>query len=132
LGSNLVSWSARKQPTISRSSIEAEYKAMTNATTEIMWLQTLLQELNIKSPQVAKLWCDNIGEKYLSANHVFHAQTKHIEVDYHFVRERVARKLLGIDFVSSRDQIADEFTKALPMRQFKMFKHNLNLIRGCD
>jgi hypothetical protein len=95
-------------------------------------LQTLLQELNIKSPQVAKLWCDNIGEKYLSANHVFHARTKHIEVDYHFVRECVARKLLGIDFVSSRDQIADEFTKALPMRPFEMFKHNLNLIRGCD
>jgi hypothetical protein len=81
---------------------------------------------------VAKLWCDNIRAKYLSANLVFHARTKHIEVDYHFGRECVMRKVLEIDFVSSRDQIAYGFTKALPMRQFEMFKHNLNLTRGCD
>jgi hypothetical protein len=81
---------------------------------------------------VSKLWCDNIRAKYLSANPVFHARTKHIEVDYHFGRERVTRKLLEIDFVSSRDQIAYGFTKVLSMRQFDMFKHNLNLTCGCD
>lgn len=129
LGSNLVSWSARKQPTVSRSSTEAEYKAVANTTAEIMWIQTLLQELGIQIPRAAKLWCDNIGAKYLSANPVFHARTKHIEVDYHFVRERVARKLLEIDFVSSKDQVADGFTKALPTRQLENFKHNLNLAR---
>jgi len=129
LGSNLVSWSARKQSTVSRSSTESEYKAVADVTAEVMWIQTLLRELNINSPKAAKLWCDNIGAKYLSANPVFHARTKHIEVDYHFVRERVARRLLDIEFVSSGDQIADGFTKALSVRLLENFKHNLNMTK---
>jgi len=127
LGSNLISWSARKQATVSRSSTEAEYKAVANATAEVMWIQTLLYELGIQAPKTAKLWCDNIGAKYLSANPVFHARTKHIEVDYHFVRERVARKLLVIDYISTKDQVADGSTKPLSVRQLEMFKNNLNL-----
>jgi hypothetical protein len=55
-----------------------------NATTEIMWFQTLLTELRIPHPAAATLWCDNLGATYLSANPMFHARTKHIEVDYHF------------------------------------------------
>jgi histone deacetylase 1/2 len=116
LGANLVSWSARKQATISRSSTEAEYKALANATAEVLWIQTLLMELGVRAPRAAKLWCDNIGAKYLSANPVFHARTKHIEVDYHFVRERVARRLLDIEYVSTKDQVADGFTKSLSVR----------------
>jgi hypothetical protein len=92
LRSNLVSWSVRKQPTVSRSSTEVEYKAIANATAEIMWIQTLLQELGVPHPSATSLWCDNLGATYLSANPMFHTRTKHIEVDYHFVRERVARK----------------------------------------
>lgn len=129
LGSNLMSWNARKQATVSRSSTEAEYKALANTTAEIMWIQTLLQELGVQAPRAAKLWCDNLGAKYLSANPVFHARTKHIEVDFHFVRERVARKLLEIAYISTKDQVADGFTKALPVRQLEMFKSNLNLER---
>jgi histone deacetylase 1/2 len=127
LGSNLISWNAKKQATVSRSSTEAEYKALANATAEIMWIQILLREIGIQSPRVAKLWCDNMGAKYLSANPVFHARTKHIEVDYHFVRERAARKLLDIEHISTRDQIADGFTKPLAARQLELFKGNLNL-----
>jgi hypothetical protein len=111
LGSNLVSWSAKKQATVSRSSTEAEYKAIANATAEIMWIQTLLKEIGIKVPPTARLWCDNMEAKYLSANPVFHARTKHIEVDYHFVKERVTRGLLQIDFVPTGDQVADGFTR---------------------
>ena len=129
LGSNLVSWSAQKQGTVSRSSTESEYKALANATAEVMWIQTLLRELNISSPRAAKLWCDNLGAKYLTANPVFHARTKHIEVDYHFVRERVSRKLLEVDFVSSGDQVVDGFTKPLSVRLLENFKYNLNLVR---
>jgi hypothetical protein len=112
---------------VSRSSTEAEYKAIADATAEVMWIQTLLKELNISVPKAARLWYDNIGAKYLSTNPVFHGKSKHIEVDYHFVRERVFRKLLYIDFVSSKDQVADGFTKALPVQLLENFKNNLNL-----
>jgi hypothetical protein len=79
LGDNLISWMARKQATVSRSSTEAEYKALANATAEIMWVQKLLTKLSISHPSAGRLWCDNLGAKYLSANPVFHARTKHIE-----------------------------------------------------
>jgi len=127
LGGNLISWCARKQATVSRSSTEAEYKSLANATAEVMWVQKLLDELGISHPQAACLWCDNIGAKYLSANPVFHARTKHIEIDYHFVREQVAAKLLDIRFISTADQIADGFTKALPEKLTVKFRDNLNL-----
>jgi EAL domain-containing protein (putative c-di-GMP-specific phosphodiesterase class I) len=89
-----VSWSARKQPTLSRSSTEAEYKALANAMTKIIWMQTLLDELCVSHSLAATLWCDNLGAMYLSANPVFHARIKHIKVDYHFVRVIVAPKQL--------------------------------------
>jgi histone deacetylase 1/2 len=129
LGTNLVSWSSRKQPTVSRSSTESEYKAIANATAEVMWVQILLKEIGVYSPRAAKLWCDNLGAKYLTSNPVFHARTKHIEVDYHFVRDRVNQRLLEVDFVSSKDQVADGFTKALSVRLLENFKVNLNLAK---
>jgi len=129
LGSNLISWSSRKQATVSRSSTESEYKAVANATAEVMWVQTLLKELGIHAPQTARLWCDNMGAKYLSSNPVFHARTKHIEIDFHFVREWVLKKQLEIEYISSSDQVADGFTKALSVRLLENFKSNLNLTR---
>ena len=72
-GSNLIAWSARKQATVSRSSSEAEYKVVANATAELIWVQSLFQELGISQSQSLVLWCDNIGATYLYANPVFHA-----------------------------------------------------------
>jgi histone deacetylase 1/2 len=127
-GSNLIAWSARKQATVSRSSTEAEYKAVGDATAELIWVQSLLRELRVSQSQSPILWCDNIGATYLSSNPVFHARTKHIEVDYHFVRERVARKLLRVGFISSKDQLADIFTKPLSLPLFQGCRRNLNLL----
>jgi histone deacetylase 1/2 len=127
-GSNLVSWSARKQATVSSSSMEAEYKSLANATAEIIWVQSILAELGVPQPKVACLWCDNLGATYLSANPVFHARTKNIEVDFHFVRERVANKLLDVRFIPSGDQVVDGFTKPLPVKQLEGFKWHLNLM----
>ena len=129
-GDNLISWQSKKQATVSRSSTEAEYKALANATTEVIWVQSLLDELGISQSRVPILWCDNIGATYLSANPVFHARTKHIEVDYHFVRERVARKQLEVRIISSDDQVADGFTKAQLLRQLVEFRRNLNVTSG--
>ncbi|KAL5721714.1 hypothetical protein ACHQM5_005324 [Ranunculus cassubicifolius] len=113
LGGNLISWSARKQKTVSRSSTEAEYRGLAIATAEIIWIQSLLRELGFLPSSSPTLWCDNLGATYLTANPVFHARTKHIEIDYHFVRERVASRELDVRFISTKDQIADIFTKGL-------------------
>jgi histone deacetylase 1/2 len=101
---------------------------MGDATAEIIWVQSLLQELGISQPHPPILWCDNIGATYLSANSVFHAQTNHIEVDNHFVRERVSHKRLLIKFISSKDQLADIFTKSLPLPQFEFCRRHLTLL----
>jgi hypothetical protein len=129
-GNNLVSWAARKQATVSRSSTEAEYKALANATAEMMWISKLLRELGVAHHPQARLWCDNLGAKYLSANPVFHARTKHIEIDFHFVREQVAKGALDIRFINTGDQVADGFTKALPVVKLQEFRRNLNLLGG--
>jgi hypothetical protein len=96
----------------------------------MMWVQKFLQELGVPHPPVARLWCDNRGAKYLSANPVFHARTKHIEIDFHFVCERVAEKLLDVRFISTNDQLADGFTKPLSAAKLKAFRSNLNLVSG--
>jgi hypothetical protein len=79
------------------------------------------------------LWCDNLGATFLTANPVFHARTKHIEIDFYFVREKVSAGALQVRFISSADQIADIFTKALPRDAFVRLKYDLNLcLSGCD
>jgi EAL domain-containing protein (putative c-di-GMP-specific phosphodiesterase class I) len=76
--------------------MEAEYKAIANATAEIVWIQSLFQELRVSHPPAVVLWCDNLGATYLSTDPVFHARTKHVKIDYHFVREQVARNNLRL------------------------------------
>jgi hypothetical protein len=115
-------------PQCQHSSTKAEYKSLANTTAKLMWLQTLLKELRVTHHPVARLWCDNLGATYLLANHVFHARTKHIEVDFHFVRERVARRLLDIRPISSKDQLADGLTKPLGKGLFMQFGNNLNVL----
>jgi hypothetical protein len=126
-GGNLISWSARKQAKVSCSSTESEYKAIGNATAELIWVQALLTELGVSRHCPPVLWSDNIGATILSSNPVFHARIKHIEVDFHFVRERVAHKLLQIRFISSKDQLADIFTKPLLLPLFQFCRRNLNI-----
>ncbi|XP_073368117.1 uncharacterized protein [Aegilops tauschii subsp. strangulata] len=118
LGPNLVSWSSRKQATVSRSSMESEYKALANGIAEIIWIQSVLGELGVFMPRPPILWCDNLGATYLSANPVFHARTKHIEVDFYFVCEKVATKALDVKFISSKEQVTDIFTKPLAEAPF--------------
>ncbi|KAJ4816146.1 hypothetical protein LUZ62_028712 [Rhynchospora pubera] len=127
LGGNLVSWSAKKQPTVSRSSTEAEYRSLALTSAEILWLRYLLAELHVAMPDIPTLWCDNIGATFLASNPSFHARTKHIEIDYHFVRERIASNELRVRFISSKDQLADLFTKPLPLAQFLLLKSKLTV-----
>ncbi|CAA7028399.1 unnamed protein product [Microthlaspi erraticum] len=90
LGPNLISWSSKCQATISRSSAEAEYRGVANAVAETTWIRTLLLEMKIPIPRATIVFCDNVSAIYMSSNPVQHQRTKHIEIDIHFVREKVA------------------------------------------
>ena len=125
LGDSLVSWSSKKQPTVARSSTEAEYRALASAAAEVVWLQSLLHELIPDPLSSPVLWCDNLGATFLAANPVHHARTKHIEVDIHFVRDLVASKRILVRFMSSHDQIADILTKSLGSSRFALLKNKL-------
>ncbi|PHT35737.1 hypothetical protein CQW23_23437 [Capsicum baccatum] len=118
LSSSLVSWSSKKQRTVARSSTESEYKALADGAAKLTWIQSLLFELGVTLSNAPTLWCDNIGAAYLSINPIFHARTKHMEINFHFVRDKVARRDLSVKFISSKDQLADLFTKPLASERF--------------
>ncbi|KAJ9535464.1 hypothetical protein OSB04_un001410 [Centaurea solstitialis] len=127
LGDNLISWSSKRQPTISRSSAEAEYRGVANVVSETCWIRNLLLELHIPTSTATLVYCDNVSAVYLSCNPVQHQRTKHIEIDIHFVREQVARGQVCVSHIPSRYQVADIFTKGLPLVLFTDFKNSLNI-----
>jgi hypothetical protein len=114
LGDCLIAWSAKKQAVVSRSSTEAEYRSLSITVAELFWIRMLFKELRIYLSSRPVLWCDNVSALALASNPVFHVRTKHIEVDYHFVREKVLNRDILLKFISTHDQVADLFTKGLP------------------
>ena len=112
---------------MARSSAEAEYRALAHTTTELLWLQSLLDELKIKylSPT---LLCDNLSAVLLSHNPILHARTKHIELDIHFVRERVMANKLKIQHVPASAQLADIMTKPFPSAAFQELRNKLKVV----
>ncbi|GAV72826.1 LOW QUALITY PROTEIN: hypothetical protein CFOL_v3_16314, partial [Cephalotus follicularis] len=111
LGGNLVSWKSKKQFVVSRSSAEAEYRAMANVTGELQWIHMLLTEIGFSVTRPSTLHCDNKSAMHIASNSVF--QRKHIEVDCHFVREKVTCGELKLVHTCSEEQLADIFTKPL-------------------
>ena len=100
LGNNPISWFAKKQNTVSQSSTKVEYRALASTAAKLSWLCTLFKELCVFLHHIPVIWCENVSAIVLSANLVFHSRTKHLEVDYHYTREKVFRKQLQIGFVS--------------------------------
>jgi len=131
LGDNLVSWSSKRQNTVSRSSAEAEYRAVANGVAEATWLRQLLLELHAAPQRASLVYCDNISAVYMSSNPVQHQRTKHTEIDLHFVRERVAVGDVRVMHVPTSSQYADIFTKGLPSSVFTKFRSSLN-VRAAD
>lgn len=125
LGDALVSWSSKRQATVSRSSAEAEYQAVANAVAECIWLRQLLGELGCGTHKATVIFYDNISTVYMSSNPVHHKRTKHIELDIHFVRECVQIGELRVLHVPTGKQYADVLTKGLPTTTFEAFCHSL-------
>lgn len=138
LGSNVISWSAKRHDTVSKSSTEAEYRTMSIAASEIVWLQNLLRDMGLQQQRTPLLLCDNLSAVCLTANPMFHKRTKHFDVDYRYVRERVALKALEVKHIPATLQLADIFTKSLSQAPFFKLRDKLGVsvpstpsLRGC-
>ena len=130
LGENLIFWSSKRQSTVSRSSAEAEYCVVANGVAEATWLRQLLREFRAPLHRATLVYCDNISAVYMTSNPVQHQRTKHIEIDLHFVRERVAVGDVRVLHVPTSSQYADIFTKGLPSLVFTEFRSSLNVCSG--
>ncbi|KAJ0937235.1 putative RNA-directed DNA polymerase [Helianthus annuus] len=128
LGHNLVSWKSKKQSTVSRSSGEAEYRAMCSATCELVWVVNLLSELQVCCKTPVQLFCDSSAAMSIAANPVFHERTKHFELDLYFLREKIASGFVQTVKVDSESQLADLFTKGLGVRMHELFCEKLGLV----
>jgi hypothetical protein len=128
VGPNLISWSAKKQPIVSKSSTEAEYRCLALVTAEVYWLRMLLCELQISLESAPIIWCDNVSALALASNPIFHARSKHIEVDYHFVREKVTNRDIILQHVPSSLQPADIFTKGHTADRFCFLRDKLSVL----
>ena len=138
MSSNLISWSCTKQKVVSRSIAESEYRAIANGASELSWIGSFFRELNIATSSIPCLYCDNISANYMTVNPVFHGRTKHIKIDFHFVREKVFHKTLVVRYTPSTDQLADCLTIELPVQRFLHFRNKLTVLtrplslRGAD
>lgn len=117
LGSSPVSWKTKKQSVVARSTAEAEYRAMAMASCEVTWLSALLQDMGLQNLPSTVLNCDNQAALSIAANPVSHERTKHVEIDCHFIRDKIAAGEIVPQHVPSYAQLADMFTKQLASSQ---------------
>ena len=118
LGSGAISWASKRQAVVALSSCEAEYMGQTQATKEALWLKLLLDKLLPDDTDIKTTFI--FGDNQAN-NPQFHARTKHIGVQHHFVREKIADRSVDIRYINTRDQIADGLTKPLPKDRFQAF-----------
>ncbi|CAH9069607.1 unnamed protein product [Cuscuta europaea] len=128
LGSNLISWRSKKQPTLSKSSTEAGYRAIAYTVQDTLFIRSLLADMGITISAPVQLRCDNVSASYLVVNHIHHDRSKHIKIDYHFVRERVAHGDLVVKYVPTQLQLADIFTKSLSSQRFEFLRVSLRVV----
>ena len=130
LDSEFVSWSSKKQPIVSLSSTEAKYKALCNVTCEVVWLRRILEDIDNKQIKPTILKCDNQSSIKLAYNPIYHARTKHIEIQHHFVREKIQSKEIDLIYCNTTDNVADIFTKPLGKINFEKCRKQLSVVEN--
>ncbi|KAL0742746.1 hypothetical protein Bca4012_084259 [Brassica carinata] len=128
LGTNLISCSAQRQDSVSRSSTEAEYRTLSDTAAELSWITDVLRELGFPTTKSAEVFCDNLSAVHLTANPVLHKKSKHFATHFHYARELVAKGTLVVHHVPSASQLADIFTKSLPQAAFFSLRSKLGVV----
>ena len=127
VGGNLVTWRSKKQNMVARSSAEAEFRAVAHGICEVMWIKRMLEKLKASDSLPMKLCCDNKAAISITHNPVLHDRTKHVEVDKHFIKEKLESGLICMPYISTAEQIADVFTKGLHKKQFDVLMGKLTM-----
>ena len=125
---NLVTWRSKKQPVVAKSSAEAEFRAMCQGICEGIWLGRMLEELGIRNSGSMTLLCDNKAVIEIAKNPAHHDRTKHIDIDRHFIKEKIEEGRLQLTYVPTGYQTTDILTKALPRNNFESLKTKLSMI----
>jgi len=125
LGGCLVSWLSKKQSSISLSTVEVEYIKAATCCTQVLCMNQTLQDRQVNFDEPIPIFCDNTNAISISKNPVMHSKTKHISIKYHFVTEQVTKKNIKLEYVCTKEQIADIFTKPLPREAFKYLRQSL-------
>ncbi|XP_019236312.1 PREDICTED: uncharacterized protein LOC109216593 [Nicotiana attenuata] len=126
-GNALISWKSKKQSTVSRSSAEAEFRSMASCAAEVTWLTGLFGELDVKIEMPITLIYDSKAAIQIAAKLIFHERTKHIDIDFYFVTEKLSQRLLKIEYVNTEDQLADLLIKDLGRAQHEYLLNKMGL-----
>ncbi|KAL5567394.1 hypothetical protein UlMin_030558 [Ulmus minor] len=127
IGGNLVTWRSKKQSVVARSSAEAEFRSMAQGICELIWIKLILTDLGVKLEGPMKLYCDNISAISIAHNPVQHDRTKHVEIDRHFIKEKLENGVICIPYVTSEGQLADFLTKGLSSPTFHSILSKLGM-----
>jgi hypothetical protein len=124
----LVSWLSKKQSSVSLSTAEAKYIAATTCCTLVLWMKQTLIDIQVEYDEPIPIYCDNTSDISISKNLVMHSKTKHIPIKYHFLREQVVEKNIRVEYVGTKEQLVDIFTKPLPWKSFEYLCQRLGVI----
>eukprot|EP00253_Pinus_taeda_P026495 PITA_26495 len=128
IGSRLVSWFSKKHSSIALSTVEAEYVAAASCCTQLLWMMQTLQDFQITCTPPISMLCDNTSAISISKNPVMHSKTKHIPIKYHFLQEQVLEQKVKLEYVPSKEHVADILTKPLPRETFEYLRQKLGVV----
>ena len=123
-----MTWRSKKQSVVARSSAEAEFRSLAQGICEGMWLKRLLEELKVKTEGPINMKSDSQSAIAIAKNPIHHDRTKHVEIDRHFISEKVEKQIITLNHVSSQHQTADILTKALHRPNFHDLCSKLGMI----